>query len=82
MISNSPVIFAYIYLLLSYQVLVLLMLPCRPNGGTPAARTGADKTAYVRGFDKYQDEDSVGFCVNFSNKFTAVQNTCDRSFRV
>ncbi|KAG0612615.1 hypothetical protein M758_6G041800 [Ceratodon purpureus] len=29
-----------------------------PNGATPG-RTGSDKTAYVRGFDKYQDEDSI-----------------------
>jgi nucleolin len=28
------------------------------NGATPG-RAGSDKTAYVRGFDKYQDEDSI-----------------------
>lgn len=32
---------------------------CSPNGGTPTARPGSDKTAYIRGFDKFQDEDSV-----------------------
>jgi len=30
-----------------------------PNGGTPGGRPGSDKTAYVRGFDKFQDEDSI-----------------------
>lgn len=34
------------------------MLDFSANGATPG-RAGSDKTAYVRGFDKYQDEDSV-----------------------
>ena len=45
------------------------MLLCSPNGGTPAARPGSDKTAYVRGFDKFQDEDSVCFCESFQQVY-------------
>ncbi len=33
---------------------------CRPNAGTP--RTGSGKTAFIKGFNKNDDEDNVSFC--------------------
>lgn len=35
------------------------MSTCRANGTPGTPRPGSDKTAYVRGFDKFQDEDTV-----------------------
>lgn len=63
-------IILYLFLM---RYLTMSCVSFSPNGATPG-RTGTDKTAYVRGFDKYQDEDSVGRTIKNWNTLMQSNN--------
>lgn len=44
--------------------------PAENKGFTPNPRPGADKTVFIRGFDKFQDEDTI------RNELTEFFSTC------